>query len=472
MAEKAHSRWLILFNVVLVTFVCCLDSSSVNVALPIMAEELSVDMALIEWVITANVLTIICFILVYGSLGDIIGKDKVFKFGIMIFVIGAAVCTLASSYTMLIIGRIVEGFGASATMATSQGLIAQVFPASERGRAMGISGSFVAMGSMLGPAFGGLIVDYFSWNMIFVINIPVGLLSLLMAGHILPKTKEHGPVKLDLSGSMLFMVFIAALYAGVKSLQGNHDQWLESIVLLAGAFILGLFFVRTEKSKAEPMLELGLFKNKLFSVSVLCSFLSFFAISSNSFIQPFYLLKVLEVTPAMAGLAMMAYPVVMFIVAPLSGSLSDKIGSEILGFIGLGISSCGMLWMSGLTEEMSLWYFLTGMAMVALGSSLFQSPNTSLIMSTVPKDKLGTAGSINGLVRNLGMAFGISISTLILYTMMSSKLGYMTTDFVPGRADAFVYGMHFVYCFAALIGFVGVILTGLRWWEKRQRTKA
>lgn len=431
MAQTKHGRWLILFNVVLVTFLCCLDSSSVNVALPMMAEDLGVDMALVEWVITANLLIIICFILVFGSLGDVIGKDRVFKFGIIVFVAGALVCTMAVNYPMLIIGRMVEGFGASATMATNQGLIAQTFPANERGRAMGISGSFVAMGSMLGPAFGGLIISHFSWNMIFLVNVPVGLICLALAARILPKSEKSGQVKLDGSGSVLFMLFIAGLYFGVKSLQSS--SYLTSVLILLAAFVLGGFFIGTERRKTQPMLELSLFKNKLFSVSVFCSFLSFFAIASNNFMQPFYLLKVQGVTPAMAGMFMMVYPVVMFIVAPLSGALSDKIGSEILGFIGLSISSCGLLCMAGLGVGTPMGFYMLGVALMALGGSLFQSPNTSLIMSTVPKDKLGTAGSINGLVRNLGMVFGISLSTVILYTMMSVKLGYSTTDFVDGR---------------------------------------
>lgn len=166
----------------------------------------------------------------------------------------------------------------------------------------------------------------------------------------------------------------------------------------------------------------------------------------------------------------MTYPIVMFMVAPLSGYLSDKIGSEILGFIGLSISSSGLMVMSFVGENTPLGVFLGGVAMIAFGTSLFQSPNTSLIMSTVPKNKLGTAGSINGLVRNLGMVFGISVSTLLLYGMMSQKMGYRVLGFIEGRPDVYLYGMQYVYRFAAIICFVGVFLTGLRWLNKRHKT--
>lgn len=185
------NRWLILFNIVFVTFLSCLDSSSVNVALPLISEQLSVSMASVEWVVTANLLTIICFILIFGSLGDMIGQDKVFKLGIIVFTLGALLCAVAFSFPVLIIGRVIEGLGASATMATSQGLIAQIFPSNERGRALGISGSFVALGSMLGPALGGLILSRFNWSMIFLLNVPIGLAALAMAMKILPKSARN-----------------------------------------------------------------------------------------------------------------------------------------------------------------------------------------------------------------------------------------------------------------------------------------
>lgn len=460
-------KWLILFNVALVTFICCVDSSSVNVALPIMAKALGVGMASIEWVVTINLLVIICFILVFGRLGDIKGKDLVFKWGIGIFLVGSLICCSSQNFTMLIIGRMVEGFGASATMANSQGIIAQVFPSTERGRALGISGSCVALGTMLGPAVGGIIITHFSWNMIFMLNVPLALISLLLSFKLIPKMAGKNEAKLDIKGSLLFMVFITTVYMGVKFLQGGNEAHLWSVVAFGMAFIMGIIFMRTEKNMAEPMLELSLFKNKLFSVSVFCAFLSFFALSCNNFIQPFYLQKVLGISPAMTGMILMVYPIFMSIIAPCSGYLSDKIGSEMLGFIGLATSSTGLLVLSFLSVDSTLVHFMLGVALMAVGTGLFQSPNTSLIMSTVPKDKLGVAGSINGLVRNLGMIFGISLSTMLLYNLMSMQLGFPVTDYIDGRGDVFVYGMRWVYRFASAICFVGVILTGLRWREKR-----
>ena len=180
MQDIYKRRWLIFAAITMCTFISCVDASSVNVALPGMADELRVTMAGIEWVVTAYTLVIICLILVFGKLGDTIGKDKVFKAGILGFLAGAIICFSARTYAMLLIGRVVEGVGSAATMANSQGLIVQVFPVHERGKALGLSGSTVALGTMVGPSLGGFIVSFLNWNYIIAMDIPIALLSFIL----------------------------------------------------------------------------------------------------------------------------------------------------------------------------------------------------------------------------------------------------------------------------------------------------
>ena len=217
-----------------------------------------------------------------------------------------------------------------------------------------------------------------------------------------------------------------------------------------------------EKKRKNPLLELKIFENKLFSLSIFCGFISFVALFCSVIIQPFYLQDVLKYSPAFTGLILMVSPLILSVVAPISGHLSDKIGSEILTFIGLAVNSVGLLLMSTLNEQTSLMSMVFYIAVMTIGNGLFQSPNNSLVMSTVPKDKLGIAGSINGLVRNLGMVCGIALSTSLLYNGMSHKIGYRVTNYVVGRNDAFIYGMKVVYLTAAIICLIGAILTFLR----------
>lgn len=470
--QAAHQkRWLIFFAVVMTTFINCMDMSSINVALPSIADELYVTMSGVEWVVTAYTLVIICFILLFGKLGDTLGKDKIFKFGILVFLAGLCICFFAHTYTMLLIGRIVEGVGAAATSANSQGIIVQTFPAHERGKALGISGSSVALGTMVGPSIGGLIVQHFSWNMIFGMSIPLTVICFMLCVKYLPDMSSGRSEKVDSGGVLLFMVMILCVYGGVKLLQNGASYYLYCAMLLVIAVAFGAVFVRWEQRHDNAMIHLDIFKNKLYTVSVFCAFISFLAISGHNFIQPFYLQKVQMLSAAQTGMLMMAYSITMFVVAPFSGQLSDKIGSEILCFIGLCTVSVALFVLSTLGIGSPLWIFLIGSIMMSFGMAMFQSPNTSLIMSTVGPKLTGIAGSINGLARNLGSVFGISLSTVLLYNIMSSQLGFNVTDFVEGQELAFVTGMQWVYRFMAVVSLIGAVLTGLRWKNSRREEK-
>ncbi|WP_143751782.1 MFS transporter, partial [Clostridium beijerinckii] len=225
-----------------------------------------------------------------------------------------------------------------------------------------------------------------------------------------------------------------------------------------------------EKKKEDPLLQLNIFSNKLFSLSIFCAFVTFVAIFCNNIILPFYLQDVMNYTPEHTGLIMMVYPLLLTVVAPLSGSLSDKIGSELLTFIGLILISLGLILMSTLNVNSTVIITIIFIGIMSIGMGLFQSPNNSLIMSTVPKEKLGIAGSVNALVRNLGMVCGIALATTLLYSMMSSIIGYRVTDFVAGRNDAFIYAMRTVYIAAAVISLIGAALTFLRLRSKKLKS--
>lgn len=463
------NRMLILINIVLMTFMATLDSSIVNVALPKMAEKLSVSTEAIAWVVSVYLIVIAGTILVFGRLGDIIGKAKVFIFGIVVFTIGSLLCGMADSFLFLIIARILQAVGAAGTMATNQGLITQVFPGNERGKALGISGTFVALGSMAGPPIGGFIVDSFSWKYIFLINVPIGILVFLLSLKLLPKSPESTGEKLDTKGAVLFAVSIAALFGAI--LTGEDTGYGHPVILISFlvSILCFVIFILVERRTQTPLLQLQLFYNRLFSLSIFCAFIAFVAISSSTIIMPFYLQYTMKYTPAVTGLIMMVYPLVMSVVAPFSGYLSDKIGSEFLTFIGLVLNSTGLYLMSSLNEFSPLYLLIIFVTIMSIGNGMFQSPNTSLIMSNAPRNMLGISGSVNALIRNLGMISGISLSVLILYGSMSSKIGYNVSNYVVGRDDVFVYGMRNAYITAASICALGAVLTAVRLYNRKFR---
>ena len=462
-----QNKWAILLIVVMSTFMATLDSSIVNVALPQMARALDVDTSKIQLVVTSYLVVIIGIILIFGKLGDMLGKTKIFIFGVSVFTLGSLLCGLSGSFTVLILGRVVQAIGAAATMANTQGIVTHIFPGNERGKALGFIGTSVALGSLVGPGIGGLIVGISSWEYIFLINVPVGIVVLFFAFKLLPRSNKTPAGKLDKLGAGLFLLSTVPLFMALDTIQ---SQGLDAPVVWIGvavALLSFVVFIAVERKKENPLMPLSIFKTKLFSLSVFCAFITFVSLFCNNIIQPFYLQDVMGFSPQQAGMLMMISPVILMVLAPVSGHLSDKIGSELLTFIGLTLICIGLFCSSTLTAQSSVTTMVIFILLLSVGMGLFQSPNNSLIMSTVSRNQLGIAGSINGLVRNLGMVSGIALATTLLYGSMSTKLGYRVTDYVAGCSDAFIYGMRIVYITAGIICCVGMVLTLLRLISKR-----
>lgn len=422
--QKGINKWMILAIVVSSTFMATLDSSIVNVALPTMARSLGVETSAIQFVASSYLIVITATVLLFGRLGDRLGRVQVFNLGIALFTLGSLMCGSWHSFDLLIFSRIVQAIGASAMMANNQGIITEFFPANERGRALGLAGTTVALGSLTGPGLGGIIVGHFDWTLIFLINVPIGIFAAYAAykwlpkSHVAPGTPESG------NG------------AG-RGLERN---------------------------------PLSIFKNWLFSISVFCAFITFIAMFCNSITLPFYLQEYRGFEPQQVGLVMMFYPLILAFVAPASGYLSDRIGSESLTFAGQSCLCIGLVGMAYLGSDAPVWHVLSWIAIMAVGMGLFQSPNTSLIMATAGRERLGLAGSINAFVRNLGMVAGIALATFVLYGLMGMKLETPVTSIRPGEGEAFLFGMRGVYLTAATISAIGVIITFVRLIMNRRHT--
>ncbi|WP_339242582.1 MFS transporter [Paenibacillus sp. FSL F4-0243] len=460
--EIQKKRWMILIVLNIFTFMSTLDGSIVNIALPELSKQLKLPMAQIEWVTTGYLMAICAAILFFGKLGDIVGKIRIFKIGTIVFVIGSMLCGFSISLPALLASRVIQAIGASMTMANSQGIVTDIFPANERGKALGFIGTFVSLGSIAGPSLGGIMVSTLGWEYIFWVNIPIGVIAILLGWKVLPKDLTRTKSTIDVPGSLLFAIFIISLFAGL--LLGQQLGYGDSLIVtsLIVAIVSFIAFLWTELRRKEPLLQLSLFKNPLFSLSILCGFLVFTANFCFNIIAPFYAQNMLNLSPFEAGFLLMLLPICMVVVAPISGALSDKIGSEFLTFAGLVVMVNAQFGLAELHEGSSVVLVGVWIAMLGIGSGLFQSPNNSLVMSKVPRTQLGSAGSVNSLVRNVGMVVGITIATTILFHVMSSEAGYRVTGLVPGRPELFISGMHVVFMTSASICFVAALLTGWR----------
>lgn len=468
--NKTYSKWSILFTVLIMTFMVTLDGSIVNVALPVMSSELNASMGDIEWVASIYLVVTCATILIFGRLGDMIGKVRIFQIGVILFTIGSLLCSISGTLPLLIGARVVQGLGSAAALANNQGIITESFPPDERGKALGFVSTFVALGSMTGPTLGGMILTVLPWTYIFLINIPVGVLSFLIGLRTLPNKKPAKPGRLDAKGSVLLLLSILLLFGSFTLLQ-NGVSLPIIIGIIAGAVFLVLFIV-VEKRMDDPLVPIGIFKNKMFSLNLFTMLTAFVAIGSNNIIMPFYLQDARQFSPGMAGLLMTVIPLITAVMGPISGTMSDHIGSELPTMIGLIFTTIGLALMTMLGIDTTIAVIILFLAVIAVGSALFQSPNNSLVMGSVSRDELGLVGSLAGLVRNMGMSVGITAGTSLLYSRMSDMAGYRVTNYIPGHPDIFLYGLRSVYIMLAVVVFVGALLTIIRFvYARRQERK-
>ena len=460
------NRWLVLVAIGLFTFMSTLDGSIVNIALPVMSKDMRIPMNQTEWIVSIYLMTVCACLPLFGKMGDSIGKIKIFRIGTLTFVIGSLLCGITHTFEFLLFSRIIQAIGASMTMSTNTGIITEVFPISERGRALGMIGAFVSLGSIMGPGLGGVILAKFTWEYIFLINVPVGLLTIILGQKVLPKdsTKSGNPI--DFLGFLLFATTILTLFGGIFIGQELGYVHTLPIILIIIALMSMILFYRVEINRDNPLIQFSLFKNKVFTLSLLTASMIFVTNFFTNVVIPFYLQNTRGYSASFSGLLMMVIPFTMIVGSPVSGYITDKVGAKLLTFVGLILITISQVLYLVLGQQTSLIFFVFASIFVGLGNALFQAPNNTLVMSNVEKKDLGVAGSLNSLARNLGMVIGISLSTTVLYAAMSYNYGQKVTTYISGRPDVFIYGMHAVYMTSFVICLIATILTGIRFFKK------
>jgi len=453
-------RWFILATVSVGTFMSTLDSSIVNVALPTISGKLHADLSTLQWVVTAYLLTISSLLPVFGRLADLLGRKRVFSLGFLVFTLGSVLCGLSPNISFLIGMRILQAIGASMLMANSAALIIANFPPKERGRALGLIGTVVALGSLSGPALGGILVGLLDWRSIFFINLPIGVLGYLAVKIILPLDKpQQSEETFDFVGALSFTLGMISLMFAISN--GQSWGWGSYPILVGlalGTLTLAFFFY-TEIRVPNPMIDLSIFRIPPFFIGNITGLLSFVAMFANVMLMPFYLQHVLNYSPAQVGLLMTAFPLTMAITAPISGHASDRIGPSALTTSGLFVSALGFFYLSTLTTTSVFWQIVPGLFLMGLGAGLFQSPNNSSVMSSVPPNKLGVAGGISALVRNVGMVIGIAFSVSMLQNRETTLLVGVNNPSALQQATAFVGAYHSVMLTSMSIALIAALIS-------------
>ncbi|MBD2869372.1 MFS transporter [Paenibacillus sp. IB182493] len=391
-----------------------------NIALVDIADDFGKSVATTQWVVTIYLLAVSICLPLMGAVGDMKGKRQVHNAGLFVFMLGGLGCALAPNLPALLAFRVLQGIGASMYQANNMALIVALFPPDKRGRALGTVSTFVAAGALIGPSLGGAVIEWFSWRTNFWLLCAVALGAWLLAQRYLPSDRAAGKAAPDMPGAALFSVSLTALVLALNL--GNAWGWTSaSVWLLFGMFgIAAILFARRSLSERwmasgrHPFIRLGLFNHAYIIFGVLLTVVTYAAAFATQLVLPVLLRNVMGVSPAVAGLIVMAYPVSLIVSAPISGGSSDRFGSAPFIMLGLGGMAASLTALGFLEADTRIVYVVAFVVLLGCSMGLITAPNNSIIMSRTPKQNLGMMSSMIALNRNLGMMFGAAFGGLLL----------------------------------------------------------
>ena len=465
MVNQTGDKYLVFGALAIGLFASVVDHGSVIVALPSIAEDLHIELPIVQWVVIGFALVISALLLPMGRLADMIGQKRVYILGSAILVIGAAGAGFAPNLATLLLARILQGVGAAMTQGTGMAIMTSVFPSHERGRAVGLLMTTVGVGAVAGPAIGGLVVDFIHWRAVFFLNIPLGLLGVVATLAVLRRWESDRASRgssFDWTGAFLSTGVLVALLLGLTLAVSRG--WTSVPILVAFVLSASMFigFIWWELRAPTPMFNLRFFRDRVFSFGVSAAFLTFLGQSAVLFLMPFYIQNVLGYSPKIAGLVVMPGALCMAIMGSVSGTLSDKFGWRWFTVGGMASSVIGLIILSRVTETSHLYEVIPGLILISGGMGTFYSPNSSSVLSAVGRESYGVVSGFLNLVRNSANVMSLAIATTIVTITMGSmgfepSLEAVRNDTVEGVRGAFAVGMR--YAFYVLITLVIASMT-------------
>ena len=463
---------LAMLGVNLMVFMATLDMSIVNVAMPTLVDALDTDFATIQWVILSYVLVIASLLLLVSRYGDLHDKKRIFATGLVLFVLSSLCCGLAPSAGWLIAFRAAQGIGAAMSQALGMAIVTQIAPPSSRGRALGFIGGTVALGLMLGPPLGGVLIGLAGWRSLFLLNVPIGLAALYVVRRHMPSLPPvRDGERFDFPGAVAASLTLGCYCLGMTLAQ-RHGLGDPAFLALMALSLTGLaVFIRLERRAAFPMLDLSLFANPLISLPLLMSVLVFVT-GASGFIMPFFLQTAQGRSVTEMGVIMMILPASMALTAPASGSLADRYGSRAISLIGLSVLCGGCLALGTLQVGTPWWGYLLRTMPVGLGIGIFQAPNNSAIMGQMPPHRLGVGSGLANYARVFGQSTGLPLVGAIFSSLVLSRghvaPGTPFTSAPPADLAAGVAGV-FNWLAALLLAAIGL---GIVAWKIENRRRA
>jgi EmrB/QacA subfamily drug resistance transporter len=434
--DEANRRWWTLGALCFALFMIMIDNTVVNVALPAIKADLGISTSELEWTVAAYALTFASLLLTGGKLGDLLGRRLIFTIGLTVFTLSSLACGLAGSAPELIGARAVQGVGAALMMPATLSIISATFAPKERGTAIGIWAGVSAMALAIGPLLGGVITEHISWNWIFFINVPIGVLAVIAAIVVVPESKDMShEQRLDLPGLLSSGIGLLALVYAL--IEANSYGWTSARIL--GLFVVAAValtaFVLLEMHQRLPMLDLSLFKNGTFAGANLVAILVTLAMFGIFVFFPIYMQTFRGWSPIQAGAALLPWTLMIVIFAPIAGKLSDRVGSRWLMAGGMSVVAVCCLMLSTVNLTSSFWHMFPAFILGGLGMSFVMTPMSAAAMGAVSVDKAGVASGVLNTFRQVGVALGIGIMGAIITNRAASHGG--------PAPEAFVYGLTF-----------------------------
>lgn len=453
--EYAKSKF-ILYTVMIGAFLSMFDSGVVNVGLPVISSQLKIGIDSAQWITSIYLLIMSALLPILGTLADNFGRRKIYNMGFLVISIFTLLCGFSINFYMLILMRILQAVGGAMVMANGLAIVTENYPPSERGKNIGVLATVMAIGSIAGPPLGGIIIGILGWRSVFYLTFVVSILGFIASYYSIPadKKEKNKDFKFDYLGSSLLIITIVSFIYGFSNINkmGLSNPIIYSSLLV---FLIScIIFIFWEKKVNQPVVHLSLFKDWVFTSSIIASLISFLTMYSPTVLMPFYYQKVLGISTQQSGLYMMAFPIAMAIISPFSGALSDKIGAVVLTSTGLVINGIALILLANISINTPIYLVLFYMFLMGLSLGLFQSPNNSCIMGSVPKNKLGAANGITQLVKNLGMVIGIAFSVALFTAFFGKGTENYNIRFLQSTRN--------VYYIAAVLSFVGAVISGIR----------
>ena len=467
MKFKMDYKWVALSVTTVGSFMSSLDTTIVVVGLPTVLQDLHASIVHGIWIITGYKLMITILAVLLGRLADLYGRVRLYNLGFAIFTVGSLLCALSRTGEELIIFRLLQGSGAALLIVNSTAILTDAFPKKELGMGLGTSIMAVNLGAIAGYTLSGVMITYFGWRSIFLVNVPIGIFGTIW-GYLRLKEVRIKPIgeKFDYAGSILYCVGLLTI---LLALTIGDPLSGRNLAVLAGGAVFFIIVIFVELRQPNPTLDLKLFKIRLFAAGNLTSFLNALAFSCGPFLRSLYLQLILGYSPLRTGVLLIPLEIVIFVLSPISGRLADRYGSRVLSSVGLAFNAAALIWFSTLTAKSSYTAVLVSLLLFGLGMALFSSPNVSSVMGSVPAEKRGVASGIRMTLNSTGgvlsVPFSLLLMTLVMpYNKLSQIIGssqLSSANEVPQFLKAINYAC-LILGFIMLLAIIPSLLRGPR----------